>query len=117
MADTCTDLDELHTDTLADSRVRLLGLDDDLLEHDAGGMGRAHGRTGLVDVAERTLLVRLVGPSVLLAHDAQLSGSVKTARFVGAHSECVRRRETEAGWRLTVRGSQGEESKGWGLLL
>lgn len=32
-------LDELNTDTLADSRVRLLGLNTDLLENDALGVG------------------------------------------------------------------------------
>jgi len=53
-------LDELYTDTFADGRVGLLGLDADLLEHDALGVGRTTRRRGLVNVAERALLVCLV---------------------------------------------------------
>ena len=53
-------LDELDTDTLADGRVGLLGLNADLLEDDAFCVGRASSGGGLVDVTEGPLLVRLV---------------------------------------------------------
>lgn len=52
--------DELDTDALADGGVGLLGLDANLLEHDALCVGRASGGGGLVDVAKGALLVRLV---------------------------------------------------------
>lgn len=54
-------LDQLDTHTLSDSRVRLLGLDTDLLENDALGLGRTSGGRGLVEVAEGTLLELSVG--------------------------------------------------------
>jgi hypothetical protein len=54
-------LDELHAHALADGGVGLLGLNADLLEHDALGVRRTTSRRGLVEVAEGTLLVRLVG--------------------------------------------------------
>ena len=53
-------LDELHTDALADGGVGLLGLDADLLEYNALSVGGTTGGRSLVEVAERTLLVRLV---------------------------------------------------------
>lgn len=59
--DLLTVLDELDTDTLSDSRVGLLGLNTDLLKNDTLGVRRATGGRGLVEVAERTLLVLSVG--------------------------------------------------------
>lgn len=67
-------LDELDTDTLSDSRVRLLGLDTDLLENDTLGLGRTTGRGGLVEVAEGTLLVLSVGLLLLNGVATSLSG-------------------------------------------
>ena len=54
-------LDKLHTDALADGRVGLLGLNADLLQHNAFCVRRASSGGGLVDVTERKLFVRLVG--------------------------------------------------------
>jgi len=76
-------LDELDTDALADGRVGLLGLNADLLENDALGVRRTAGRRRLVDVAERTLLVRLVGPPVLTARGPELASGEESARLVG----------------------------------
>lgn len=71
-------LDELDTDALSDSRVGLLGLDADLLEDDALGLGRATGGGGLVEVAEGALLVGSVGPAVVSAGRDLLTGCVKS---------------------------------------
>lgn len=54
-------LDQLDTDTLADSRVGLLGLNTDFFKDNALGVRRASSGGGLVDVAESTLLVLLIG--------------------------------------------------------
>ena len=54
-------LDELHTHTLANGRVGLLGLDADLFEDDALRVRRTSGGGGLVDVAEGTLFVGFIG--------------------------------------------------------
>ena len=53
-------LDELDTDTLANSGVGLLGLNADLLKDDSLRVGGASSGGGLVDVTEGPLLVRLV---------------------------------------------------------
>lgn len=50
-------LNQLHTDTLPDSRVRLLGLDTDFLEDNALSVRGASGGGGLVNVTEGPLLV------------------------------------------------------------
>ena len=95
-------LDELHTDTLADGRVGLLGLNADLLEHDALRVGRSTSGGRLVDVAQGALFVRLVRlqvcqkisnrpregagrthPAVLAAIVAQLARGLQSAGFVG----------------------------------
>ena len=54
-------LDELDTDTLADSRVGLLGLNADFFEDNTLGVRGTTSRGGLVDVTESTLLVLLIG--------------------------------------------------------
>ena len=95
-------LDQLHTDTLANSRVGLLGLNADLLEHDALRVGRSTSGGRLVDVAQGALFVRLVRlqvcqkisnrpgegvgrthPAVLAAIVAQLARGLKSTGFVG----------------------------------
>ena len=72
-------LDELDTDTLANGRVGLLGLDTDLLEDDTLGVRRATKGRGLVGGTEKTLLVVEVRPSSLAAMVAELAGGVETS--------------------------------------
>ena len=95
-------LDKLHTDALADGRVGLLGLNADLLKHDALRVGRSTSGGRLVDVAQGALFVRLgrrrvcreisnrtregagrTHPAVLAAVVAQLARCLQSTRFVG----------------------------------
>lgn len=78
-------LDELDTDTLSDGRVGLLGLDTDLLEDDALGVGRTTEGRGLKGSAEGTLLVGEIGPFLVLSVRSQLARSVKTTGFASSH--------------------------------
>lgn len=73
-------LDQLNTDTLANGRVGLLGLDTDLLEDDALGVGGATEGGGLEGGAELALLVVQVSPALILAVHAQLARRVKSTR-------------------------------------
>lgn len=72
-------LDQLHTDTLSDSGVGLLGLNTDLLEDYALGVGRSTEGGGLEGGSEKTLLVVEVRPSSLAAMVAELAGGVETS--------------------------------------
>lgn len=76
-------LDELDTDTLANGGVGLLGLNTNLLEHDALGVRRATEGRRLEGRAEGTLLVREVGPLLVLAVGPQLPCGVETTRHFG----------------------------------
>lgn len=78
-------LDELNSDTLSDSRVGLLGLNADLLQNDTLSVGRATSGGGLVELAESSLLVVLVGPSVLPSRGTELSSGLQTPRLVATH--------------------------------
>jgi hypothetical protein len=78
-------LDQLDTDTLSDGGVGLLGLDTDLLEDDALGVGRATEGRGLESGAQGTLLIVKVGPFLVLSVRSQLAGSVKTTGFASSH--------------------------------
>merc|ERR1711976_942841 len=71
--------DQLHARALADGGVGLLGLNADLLQHDALGMGAAG--EGLPLRAQMRLLVVLVCPQVLAALDLQLAASAHSARL------------------------------------
>lgn len=78
-------LDELNSNTLSDSRVGLLGLNTDFLQNDTLGVGRTTGGGGLVELAESSLLVVLVGPSVLPSRSTELSSGLQTPRLVATH--------------------------------
>jgi len=69
----------LYTDTLSDGGVGLLGLNTDLLENDALGVGRSTEGRRLVGGSEETLLVVEIGPSSLAAMVAELAGGVETS--------------------------------------
>jgi hypothetical protein len=83
-------LDELDTDTLANGRVGLLGLDTDLLEDDTLGVRRATEGRGLVGGTEKTLLVVEIGPTTLTAGVLELAGGVQTSWLSFTH-DCCRR--------------------------
>lgn len=53
-------LDKLHTDTFANSRVRLLGFNADLFEHNALCVGRASSGRCFIYVSESTLFVSFI---------------------------------------------------------
>merc|ERR1719487_2760892 len=73
-------LDQLSAAALADSAVRLLRLDSDLLHNDALRVRRAAERLVLVAAPSHGLLVVLVGPPLALAMAAQLAPCVDSAR-------------------------------------
>lgn len=79
--DLLTVLDELNTAALTDSGVRLLGLNTELLNYNALGVGSSAEGVGLPDSAKVGLLVLKVGPSLLSAVSAQLAGGLDTARL------------------------------------
>ena len=72
-------LDQLNLDTLSDSRVGLLGLNTDLLEDDALGVGGATERRGLVGGSQKALLEGQIGPALFTAVVAQLARGVETS--------------------------------------
>jgi hypothetical protein len=84
-------LDELDTDTLANGRVGLLGLDTDLLEDDTLGVRRATEGRGLVGGTEKTLLVVEIGPTTLTAGVLELAGGVQTSWLSFTHDCCKKR--------------------------
>ena len=84
-------LDELNTDTLANGRVGLLGLDTDLLEDDTLGVRRTTEGRGLVGGTEQTLLVVEIGPATLATGVLELAGGVETSWLSFTH-DCCRRR-------------------------
>ena len=65
-------LDQLHTHALADGGVRLLGLNTDLLEHNALGVRRG-GERLVVLVTQMCFVVTLVGPALVAAGDFELT--------------------------------------------
>jgi hypothetical protein len=82
-------LDQLNPDTLSDSGVGLLGLNTDLLEDYALGVGRSTEWRGLVGGSEETLLVVEIGPSSLATMVAELTGGVETSRLSCGYCELL----------------------------
>ena len=80
-------LDQLDTNTLADSRVGLLGLNTDLLKDDALGVGGTSEGRGAENCAEGDLLPELVSPLGVTAGLAQLAGGVNSMRLSGTFIE------------------------------
>lgn len=76
-------LDQLNTNALSDSGVGLLGLDTDLLEDDALGVGGTTEGGGLESGTEGTLLVSEIGPLLVLTVHAQLARRIESTRHVG----------------------------------
>ena len=76
--DLLTVLDELDTDALANSGVRLLGLDTNLLEDDTLGVGRSTEGVGLGGGVGVRLLPSLVSPLALTAEGDELTSCVLT---------------------------------------
>lgn len=56
-----------------------------LLQNDTLSVGRATSGGGLVELAESSLLVVLVGPSVLPSRGTELSSGLQTPRLVATH--------------------------------
>ena len=83
-------LDQLNTNTLSDSGVGLLGLNTDLLEDDALGVGRTTKGRGLEGGTEGTALPVKIRPLLVLSVRSQLSGGVKTAGLASRHDCCGR---------------------------
>lgn len=76
--------DQLHTHALADSRVRLLGFNTNLLEHNALGV-RSGGKWFVVLITQMRLVVSLVCPTLVAAGDLELTSSAQTTRLVRTH--------------------------------
>merc|ERR1712072_202046 len=80
---------ELDSDTLTDGRVRLLGLDGNLLDDDTGGV-RGAGKRLLPLGAGVLLLVTKVGPELQSAVDSELARGINSTRLVFSHFDCSR---------------------------
>ena len=75
---------ELHSDTLTDGGVGLLGLDTNLLDDDTGGVGAAlEGLAPLSGLMSE--LVLLVGPAVESSLDTELASRVDSTWFMTSH--------------------------------
>merc|ERR1740130_405166 len=82
-SDLLTILDELCTATLTNSRIRLLGLDTNLLDNNSLGVGSTSEWLMLVTGTTHCLLIILVCPSLTLPVKAQLTCGTKPTRTTG----------------------------------
>ena len=75
---------ELDSDTLSDTGVRLLGLNADLLDDDAAGVGSTcEGLSPLGGLV--SLSVALVSPSVVSSLERKFATCINSAWFVASH--------------------------------
>lgn len=74
-------LDQLHTHSLTDGRVRLLSLNTKTLDDDALSLRSSSQRVGLDGSAEVSLLVVNIVPSLNTAVVGELTSSLDTSRF------------------------------------
>ena len=70
--------DELHPDTLPDSRIWLLGFNSYFFQHDSLGMRGTSKRIGLQGCAQVGFLVLFVMPLLVPSVAAELPGSTET---------------------------------------
>jgi hypothetical protein len=89
-------LDQLHPNTLSNGGIRLLGLDSDLLQNYALGVGTTTERWGFESRSESALLVGQIGPSLFAAVVLQLTGGVETTGFSFTH-DCLDKLDFEDG--------------------
>ena len=71
-------LDELHPDTLPDSRIWLLGFNSYFFQHDSLGMRGTSKRIGLQGCAQVGFLVLFVMPLLVPSVAAELPGTSET---------------------------------------
>lgn len=78
-------LNQLDLDTLPNGRVGLLGLNSDLFEDDALGVGGTTEGRGLESSTEKALLVVQVGPALLTAVVGELARGIQTTGLSLTH--------------------------------
>src|SRR5689334_9698209 len=74
-------LDKLYTNALTNSRVRLLSLNTQLLQNDSLGVRSSSERVRLPDGSQVSLLVLLIGPSVIATVQPQVASSPDSTWF------------------------------------
>ena len=75
---------ELHSHTLTDGGVGLLGFNTNLLNNDTGGVGATlEGLAPLGGLMSE--LIFLIGPAIESSLDAELASSIDSSRFVTSH--------------------------------
>ena len=75
-SDLLTVLDQLNTDTLTNSRVRLLGFDTNLFKNDTLGVGRTTKGRRTESGSKSSLFVLFISPTLVATVDTKLTGSV-----------------------------------------
>ena len=80
---------KLNSNTLSNSRVRLLGLDGDLINNDTWGMRRAW--EWLLPLGSRVLfLVIIIGPQLKSSVNFKLTTGLDSSRFISSHLRWIK---------------------------